>query len=163
MKKVLLAVLSIFVITGCSNLGVVRESNGNKIEVIEDPESFDTISYIDFYDYQALVEKEKQQAKLELRKVNFSKLPKYGYLVVNVTTPTIGSANTKFWTTIVQDNEGNVLLRKKGPNYVANHKTIGGYTSWRNLYIVNLPEIEKPFNVYVVDEVNSQRWGFKVY
>ncbi|HHP0514346.1 TPA: hypothetical protein ACRZ3R_005192 [Vibrio harveyi] len=162
MNKIVVGLILSFVLVGCSNLGTTRAVNGNIVQNIEDPNDFGSIAYVDYYDVDTLRAIEKKKAELAFEEPDYSKIPVNGYLLAHVKTPTIESADTKWWKTVVVDEAGNVLAKKQGSASVASYETTNGITVWKNSMLVVLPEVQPPFNVYIVSDLLNKRWGYKV-
>lgn len=162
MNNIALGLLLSFVLVGCSNLGTTRTVNGNVVQNIEDPNDFGSIAYVDYYDVDTLRAIEKKKAELEFGKPDYSQIPVNGYLLVHVTTPTIESADTKWWKTLIVDDAGNVLTKNQGSTNIASYEITNGITVWKNAMLVVLPEVQPPFNVYIVSDLLNKRWGYKV-
>lgn len=162
MSKIAVGLLLSVVLVGCSNLGTTRTVNGNVVQNIEDPNDLGSIAYVDYYDINTLRTAEKEKAELAFEQPDYSKIPPNGYLLAHIKTPTIESANTKWWKTVVVDEGGKVLAKKQGSPSVASYETTNGITVWKNSMLVVLPEIQPPFNVYIVSDLLNKRWGYKV-
>ena len=162
MNKVVVGLLVSLILVGCSNLGTIRAVNGNKVQNIEDPNDYGSIAYVDYFDVDTLKKNEIKRADLAFEKANISDIPKYGYVIAHVKTPTIESADTKWWKVVIVDEAGKVITSKKGQGDVANYETSNGVTVWKNSILVELPKISPPFNVYIVSELQNKRWGYKV-
>lgn len=160
--SLILTMVLALVLASCSNLGSVRTVNGNRVEVIEDPKDFGSIAYVEYFDYETLKARERKRAELAFEEPDYSSLLPNGYILVNVKTPTIGSANTKYWRVVVKDKSGEVVKRYQGKNSIADHQTTNGVTVWVNTMVVALPEITPPFDVYVVSDLVEKRWGARV-
>ena len=156
------AVIMVITIWGCSNLGSIRVTNGNKIENIEDPQDFGSIAYVDYFDYETLIEEKKQQASLAFEEPDRSDIPENGLIIAYVKTPEIESANTKWWQVVIKDNHGEVVKRVHGDDSVANYETTNGITVWKNSILVEMPRISPPFDVYIISDVHKKRWGYRV-
>lgn len=154
--------LSIMLLSACSNLGTTRVTNGINILAIEDPEIFDTISWVDIFDYQTLANKKTKSAELAFQEANYDDIPKNGFIIVRLATSTIKSANTKFWRIVIKNKNGNVVAQETGPNKVANFRRTSDITPWVNSFLVLLPELEYPYEVYIISDILDKRWGFKV-
>jgi len=61
MNKIAVGLLLSFVLIGCSNLGAIRDFNGNVVKNIEDPNDFGSIAYADYYDIDTLKAVEKSK------------------------------------------------------------------------------------------------------
>lgn len=161
-KRIILSLIFSLLLGGCSNLGSIRTVNGNKVQNIEDPNEFSSIAYVNYFDVSTLKNEEDKKAELAFRKPDYSEVPKNGYVAAHVSTHTLESANTSWWRVVVRDNTGKVISSKKGSDKVAKPYTANGITTWNNSIVVLLPEIELPFDVYVISELTNKRWGYKV-
>jgi len=162
MKSLVLSLTICFLLTACSNVGTVRSVNGNKVVNIEDPVDLYSVAYVDYYDVETLRAEEVKKAELTFGEPDFRKIPEHGYIRVHVKTPDIDSANTKWWTVVVKDKNGIVVVKRDGPNSIADYQTSGGITVWKNSLIVSLPELEAPFEVFIISNILKKRWGYQV-
>ena len=78
---------------------------------------------------------------------------------------TISAANTENWMYIIQTMNGKDLIRKEGENNIPEYTTLSQYaTIWWNIDSACLSkEIEGPYKVYVIDQLNNLRSGFIIY
>jgi hypothetical protein len=162
MKRLSISIICAFLLVGCSILGTTRNINGNSVMNIEDPEDFSSVAYVDYFDYQFLVEEEKEKAGLIFEEPNLTRIPEFGYIIAHFKTPSIGSANPKYWQVIIKDKSGKIVKKVRGRDDVANYNTTNGVTVWKNMILVTLPEIEPPFEVYIVSDISKKRWGYRV-
>jgi hypothetical protein len=123
------------------------------------PSRLDGIS-LKYEDHQHLAQEEKDKARnertsTERLNASLSRIPKGGRLVITVRRSTIGAANTEYFLAIVTDPKGNEIVRRYGPDDIANTpSTPGG--SWWNLFLVDIPkDIGKGVNVRIVDRLDN--------
>lgn len=86
-----------------------------------------------------------------------------GRLKIELETITLGHADPYYWTVVVEDANGNELVRKNNehstPFFTREYKI----TVWHNLFFVPIPHpIEGQIKVYVIDEILKKRWAFTV-
>ncbi|MEL4300943.1 hypothetical protein ACE02Z_04950 [Shewanella xiamenensis] len=162
MKNYLVLIACIFTIS-CSNLGTVRTVNGNQVEVIEDPQDLGSIAYVEYFDFATLKQQEDQRAELVFQKPDYTKLMKNGFILAKIVTPTLDSANTKYWVVVIKKSNGELVSTTKGQDILPSPKTLNGLTTWSNSLVVPLPEnIQPPFDVFVISELHQKRWGARV-
>ncbi|MCS6259047.1 hypothetical protein G3479_07235 [Shewanella baltica] len=162
MRKYLVFIACLFIIA-CSNLGSVRTVNGNKVEVIEDPQDLGSIAFVEYYDFTTLQQQENKRAELLFQKPDYTKLMKNGFVLANIVTPTLDSANTKYWVVVIKKSNGELVSTTKGQDILPSPKTLNGLTTWSNSLAVPLPEnIQPPFDVFVISELHQKRWGARV-
>jgi hypothetical protein len=89
-------------------------------------------------------------------------VPPGGRLIMQLYRPTVGSANTKWFTVIVIDDRGTEVTRVTGRNKVASVPS-SSQGNWRNLMIVDLPaQIDRFVDIFVVDAIQNQRSHFRL-
>ncbi len=118
-----------------------------------------------YEDYDLLVQEEKKKAEIERSspkqlEAGIERVPKGGKLVIEVNRSTIGAANTEFFLAIVTDPQGKEMVRRYGPDDIAETpSTPGG--AWWNLFIVNIPEdIGAGVKIIVVDRLDNKAANF---
>ena len=100
----------------------------------------------------------------EKMKLETSRLPSGGYIIVHVSGPTIGSANTKYWEYVLHTMDGKEIYRQQGDDDIPEHTTSQYGTVWWNTDVVYLNDgIAGPFKVYILDKLSNKRSGFIVY
>lgn len=151
-----LLILSLF-INGCFS----TKSYNEYLDKVTKPE-------VKWENHSELVSDLKQKSKREMwtedeleRKL--TALPDGGYLYITVKALTIDAANPKYWRFIVQDHNGNEILRQDGDDVVANYEVTGTETIWSSIDLVGVDQrLDKSFNVFVIDRVDSQRFEFTI-
>tara|TARA_B100000929_G_scaffold291033_1_gene287384 strand:- start:5968 stop:6462 length:495 start_codon:yes stop_codon:yes gene_type:complete len=156
-----LALLSL-ILTGCAgNLGSTRTNYGHSVKNVEDPSNFTKIAYVDYLSPDYMKGERRATAELKMDSPDFSGIPENGYVKINISTGDIDTADSKWWTAIIVNSKGSKVAQKTGRPSVADYKTINGYTSWSNSFLMRSP-IKPPFKVYVIDEISKSRWGYEV-
>ena len=101
-----------------------------------------------------------EQYKKELEVYSYLK---GGIVFLDITRPTIGAANTEFFTIIIRDSADNEITRKQLDSKVADYSKRGSVTDWNNSgFIVIREPLPKEFKVYVIDAVLQERYEFIV-
>lgn len=128
------------------------------------PERSDGIS-LRYEDYHHLAQEERDKARnerisQERLDARLATIPKGGHLIVTVHRSTIGAANTKYFLVIVTDSSGKEIVRRYGPDDIAETpSTAGG--SWWNLFLVNIPkDIGSGVKIRVVDRLDNDASDF---
>jgi len=105
--------------------------------------------------------KKRMQPENELQAVldSYYDVIQGGQIRVDIERSTIGAANWKYFTIVVQDSTGAEVLRKKLESDVPEYSS----GDWWNITLVNLePYVRPPFNVFVIDELEDAPFNFLV-
>lgn len=139
---------------------------GSAVEVIENNAS----AKIKYRSFEVMCNELDEKAKTEMwtedkLQMALSSVPKSGCIMFYVYGATINAANTENWMYIIQTMNGKDLIRKEGENNIPEHTTLSQYaTIWWNIDSACLSkEIEGPYKVYVIDQLNNLRSGFIIY
>lgn len=86
-----------------------------------------------------------------------------GYLILGIARITIGSADTKWFTVVIQDEAGKEIHRETLDSDVASPNHGGGVTVWKNLAIVAPPtELKTGYKVFVIDAITKKRHEYLI-
>jgi len=146
-------------------VGSKQNTYGSTVELIESGAS----TRIEYKSHKQLLIELNSKAKNEMwsneKLLNEeSNIPPGGYILVHISGPTIGSANTKYWKYVVQDIEGNEIFRESGDNDIPEYTSSQYGTTWWNIDIIYLPnQMTNQFKVYVIDSLSEKRSGFIIY
>lgn len=159
MIKQLAVMIALILTTGCA-IPSSYQSNGYPVDRIEMPSTWSMGVGVDYVDRDMLIQREQKKAALAFSEADLSNI--HPYITVSLSTPTIGSANTKWWRVIIKDEIGNVVVDKTGNSRIARYETNAGITTWKNTMIVPIGDLEPPFDVYVIENISDNRWGFRI-
>lgn len=87
-------------------------------------------------------------------------LPQGGQLIIHIGQRTIEWANTKYFTAIIFDGDGEEVHRQTGRDTIAS-VPIGENGLWRNLFIVKMDKYKHPITVRVVDTLSTKSYEFQ--
>jgi hypothetical protein len=164
MKKLLLLLL--LVSAGCTSNKIINGSlvtkntrgtfkNVSKVE-------FESRKYLD----QELINKASTElwdsTKLAEELIQSRKLFPGGYLVINIWALTIDAGNTKYWECVVKKKDGTEIVRETGPDEIPNVPSEGS-DYWSNLFLVAVPALKEPFDVYVINNLLNVRADYTIY
>lgn len=170
MKKTSLipTLLSVAFLFGCSSIMLVGSKHskyGSTVEVLENGAN----AKIEYKSYEYMLSELNEEASVQMwsedkMQLEKSKVPSGGYILVHVSGPTIGSANTKYWEYVIQSMDGKEIFRQEGDDDIPEHTTSQYGTVWWNIDGVYLREsLAGPFKVYVLDKLSNKRSGFIVF
>lgn len=95
------------------------------------------------------------QARLDMQYNNLQG----GHIRLDIERSTIGAANMKYFTIVVQDSTGAEILRRKLDSAIPNHSS----GDWWNLSIIGVgPYLRPPFNIFIIDEFEEQPFNFLI-
>jgi hypothetical protein len=123
--------------------------------------------YITYKSKQQLIEDAKINSQSQMwAKDSLQNLTNYydsylkgGIVSIKLVSNNIKGANPENLTVIIQDNNGNEILRNKLEPSVPTYQIIGGTTFWTGFAVLSIPiEITTPFTVYLI---NSQYTDIK--
>jgi hypothetical protein len=138
---------------------------GSSIEVIESGNS----ATIEYKSHKQLLLELNNKAKVEMWSADkLQKEESYepigGRVIIHITAPTSGYANTKYWVYVVQTMDGEEILRWTGSDDIPNYTTSRNGTTWWNTDFVYIRQpMNNPFKVYVINTLSETRSGFIVY
>lgn len=120
---------------------------------------------LEYHTPKEVREKFEKEAKLqmyspEVRSEKESEMPKGGKLLLLINRLTIGSADTKYFTIVIQTPQGQEIFREEFDSSVAS-PVHGPVTYWRNLALSYLPEpIPDNSIAYVIDRLGEKRYEY---
>ena len=136
MKMMLGTVLSAVALQGCLSLsaglsGLPQRDPAYEVEAMRMPATMaSTWAYVSFEGRAYLEEKERKKAAAELREPDFSRLPETGILLIQLNAHSIGAAEGKYSTYILQDATGKELVRRTGTTGVPDYDVSEYGTRW---------------------------------
>lgn len=165
MKKLkhLSFLIFIIILQSCASLPAAKY--GSYVSPVQNP----TNTEVEYLSHDYLVKETKKKSEVEMwTDSKFSEeqsyLPKGGLIKIQITASTIGHANTEYWSYIIQDMEGNEIIRQHGEDNIPNHTTSSYGTTWWNIDVVYLKdELSGPIKLFVIDELMSKRSEFIIY
>lgn len=90
-------------------------------------------------------------------------IPAGGSLTLTIGRLSIESADTRWFTIVVQDEAGKETFRKELDRSVANATHGGGLTVWNNLALVYLPApLKTGYRVFVIDAISKKRHEYLI-
>ena len=163
--RYLAIVLSLLLLISCTAtypLGYKIKAYGSTAEFVENEANCKVEYQSHRYLMSDLDERADKQLWDEERKMKEQEIwPTGGIIVITVLGPNIESANTKYWSYVVQTMDGKEILRQQGEPDIA-EVPISAY--WWNLDTVWINEpMTQPFKLYVIDELTNRRSGFIIY
>jgi hypothetical protein len=165
---VVVVIAFVFTLSSCATMmfvGSKQSKFGSTVELIEKG-AYATIEYKSHK--QLLVElnskaKNEMWSADKLNKKEHEVSPG-GHVIVSVSGPTIGSANTKYWMYVVQTMDGQEILRKSGVDDIPDFTYSKYGTTWWNIDVISIDKpMNSPFKVFVIDSLSEKRSGFIVY
>jgi hypothetical protein len=119
-------------------------------------------THIAYKDTMFLLREVEQQAANEMwtkarkdEKLQFLKYAKGGMLELYIGRLTIGSGNLEYFTVVIQDESGNEIFRKELEEDIP--EVPGSDRLWWNIKTIVITEqLNPPFNVYVIDELDDE-------
>jgi hypothetical protein len=154
---ILFATTSFF--TGCALPQSL--AHGSKIDYITIPSPS-----IEYESYNYLLGELEKEAEVQMftesqRTQKRNDIPLGGEIIVHICELTIGAANTKYFTVIVEEN-GKEIIRENGRDNIPEvPRSPGG--CWWNLMIVYIDKsVEHPLKVYVIDELSNKRYEYTI-
>lgn len=82
-----------------------------------------------------------------------------GRIRIDIERSTIGAANWKYFTVVVQDSTGAEVFRKELDSDIPEYSS----GDWWNIDLVNVaPYVRPPFNVFVIDQLEDAPFNFRV-
>jgi hypothetical protein len=126
------------------------------------------VTNISYQSYSQLVVVETKKAEDQMwsdeqKKTNLDLLSKYnsgGKVHLYLERSTIGSANTKYFTIIIKDLEGNEIFRKTADERIAKVPSSDGLW-WNNVQVSIDKEFTGTFYVYVIDALGGEKSKYK--
>ncbi len=148
--RIMSLLLMAFLIVSCSSSGVKRLSSGNM---------FRGKTKLSYKSYETVVKEAKEQAAKKMWTANklsnrIAIAGKGGQLKLHIERSTIGAANFKYFTVVVEDSNGIEVMRKELDSDIP--ETPIRNTQWWNLTLIKIPnKIDYPFYVYVIDDLSN--------
>lgn len=91
------------------------------------------------------------------------KVPAGGWLILDIGRATIGAADTRYFTVVIQDTEGNEVLRKQLESSVARPLFSGSVTTWKNSEVLWMYDpLKTGYKVFVIDAINKTRYEYLI-
>lgn len=129
---------------------------------IIDPMNWGRPVYIRYEDAEDLKAEEIKKAKVMMRPAGLNWIPAGGRIQVNIKAGTLAGANTKYWSTRVEDPQGKIIVEKKGFDSWPFVDVRASYP-WSNIMIVDVPTyIDPSVTVRVFDHLSSERHDFTI-
>jgi hypothetical protein len=151
--------------TSRPGMATVKSSPGSTVQKLEKEASAKLVKYQSLEDLITYAKKKARNEMWSEDRLNahINLLPEGGWAVVEISGPTISSANTKWWEFVVKDKSGNETYRKKGRDEIPRHTTSRDGARWWNVEIVRFPEaIDGHVDLYVIDMLQTKRSSFRI-
>ena len=150
-------------------IGLYKNFNGNNILRLAGDNNSKGITNIDFKTLEQIKEEivkksESEMWTLDKKKTELDFYNKNVFISIDlyITRRTIGSANFKFYSIIVNDSNENEIYRTDFEEAIPN-VPLSGSDYWWNFTQINLPKEIKGKNfIYIIDQIQSKRFKFEI-